>query len=179
MTVGVVRLSASGGPIGEVGVHSLFPAFGESAFPFVCASPNGKVAIVYTVLQDALSSYATKSFGTNATYADLTSEIAEGASVVAASLSNSGALVDYALVQSGPGKILGTSCGVDDAGAVVVAGLTEGTTIEAQNSLAGASLTGAFTFSGNETLGWLATFNAVMAPIAIGATGTSGSGNKG
>jgi len=164
-TIGILRLGAEGSEVWRRSVAMAYPEPADFSFPHVCASPGGRVAAAFPVLQDGRGSFEVLASRDEQFVDDLTGFSSAGLSSGVVSWSPRGSLEQVGWVRSDTGQAFSLGCAIRDDGSVVVMGFAAGETlvVEATSSFNEIRRTKVLA---NDPFAWAAAFSGDGLPAA-------------
>lgn len=176
--IGILRLGFEGSEVWRRTVEMAYPEPADLSFPHVCASPGGRVAAAFPVLQDELGSFDVLASRDGQLVEDLTGFSSAGLSSGVVTWSPQGSLEQVGWVRSDTGQAFSLSCAIRDEGGVIAMGFGVGDTLVAEATNSFNEIRRAKVLS-NEQFGWAAAFSGGGLPTSAAIIHSSVSASEG
>lgn len=164
-TIGVLRLGAEGSEVWRRTIAMTYPEPADFSFPHVCASPGGRVAVGFPVIQDGLGSFEVLASRDEQYVEDLTGFSSAGLSSGVVTWTARGELEQVGWVRSDAGEAFSLGCAIRDDGSVVAMGFAAGDTLIVEATSSSDEVRQARVLA-NDQFGWAAAFSGAGLPTA-------------
>lgn len=176
--IGILRLGDEGSEVWRRTVAMGYPEPADLSFPHVCASPGGRVAAAFPVLQDELGSFEVLASRDGQLVEDLTGFSSAGLSSGVVTWSPQGSLEQVGWVRSDEGEAFSLGCAIHDDGGVVAMGFAVGDTLVAEATASFNEIRRAKVLA-NEQFGWAVAFSGGGLPTSAAIIHSSVAASEG